>query len=317
MATAFSGWGNHHKYVEFDHNTFVNMAGENRLFQFNYITDSVKVTNNIFMNCFFAGDYPTKMLDDKAADAKWGDNEGTLAFFFCPDSIPVDKNQWIVSNNNVFYTDNFADSMATYPDTVVLPPVMSPNYEAWRGDLAADVYFEEALDFPSFPATPTWVWKNKYHDTEGLLVEHGYFVPVHPQDASADTNWYKFDVNSVDFSYPETSQSATAATDGGQIGSRLFPLTSSSSIKDQKVNNLDVSTYPIPADDQITFKFNDSSIRNVNISIYSLTGSILISEELLNADTEVTFDVSEFASGIYLYSISTVEGKKTGKFLVE
>ena len=55
MATLFAGWGQEHKYVEFDHNTFVNMAGQNRIFQFNRIVDTVKVTNNIFMNSFFRG----------------------------------------------------------------------------------------------------------------------------------------------------------------------------------------------------------------------------------------------------------------------
>lgn len=314
MAVAFSGWGNHHKYVEFDHNTFVNMAGQNRLFQFNHIVDSVKVTNNIFMNCFFAGDYPNKMLEDKAADAKHGSNPGTLAYFFCPDSLPQDKNQWTISNNNVFYTADFADSMATYPDTIVLPPVMSPNYAAWRGDLANDVYFEEVLDFPSVPATPTWVWKNYYTDVNGELPFPGYFVPVHPQDATADSVWYKFDVNSIDMSYSANSASATAGTDGGQIGSRLFTLTTS--VKDVK-NAVGVSAYPNPANDYITFKFTNGNIRNGNVTIYSLTGAILKSESISQFDSEVTIDLTEFEKGIYLYSIQNAEGSNSGKFVVE
>jgi hypothetical protein len=312
MSVCFSGWGNHHKYVEFDHNTFVNMACENRLFQFNNIVDSVKVTNNIFMNCFFAGDYPNKMLDDKAADAKHGDNPGTLAFFFAPDSLPPNKDQWMISNNNVFFTENLADSMATYPDTIIMPPVISPNFAGWLGDATSDVFFEEALEFPSAPETPTWVWKNRYNDPD--LTEHGYFVPVHP--AVADSNWYKFDVNSIDVSYDINSISATAGTDGSFIGSRLYAPTGVVIGVNEMKKDLQITPYPNPAKDQITFKFNEG-IGSGNITIYSITGAVQASQEIHQQDDQLKLDLSSYADGIYLYKIATDRLKSYGKFAVK
>ena len=210
------------------------------------------------------------MPDDKAADASHGDYPGTLAYFNAYDSLPPDSNQWTISNNNIFYTENFADSVATYPDTVVMPPVLSPNFAEWLGDAAADVYFEEVLDFPSTPETPTWVWKNFYNDPD--LTEHGYFVPAHP--LADDPNWYKFDPNSIDLSYLDRSISATAGTDGGQIGSRLFDLISTVGVETSE-NHLAVTPYPNPASGYVTFRFSDRMNGPGKMEIYSVTGQLL------------------------------------------
>ena len=312
MATLFAGWGQEHKYVEFDHNTFVNMAGQNRIFQFNRIVDTVKVTNNIFMNCFFSGDYPAKMPDDKAADASHGDYPGTLAYFNAYDSLPPDRNQWTISNNNIFYTENFADSVATYPDTVVMPPVLSPNFAEWLGDAAADVYFEEVLDFPSTPETPTWVWKNFYNDPD--LTEHGYFVPAHP--LADDPNWYKFDPNSIDLSYLDRSISATAGTDGGQIGSRLFDLISTVGVETSE-NHLAVTPYPNPASGYVTFRFSDRMNGPGKMEIYSVTGQLLKETPFDPYTKEVRVDLIGFTKGLYVYKLISLQEGITGKFIVK
>lgn len=319
--TINSTWQKQHGYWEFDHNTFVNVSGHPRMFQFSKYVDTVKITNNIFANCLFSGDYPTKLLDDKEFDAKHsqygGDTDGTMAFFMCYDSLPVDQNKWKISNNNVFYTQDVLDDIEAYSvdpnDTVSLARVMSPNFEGWYS-ASDDVYFEEVLNFGTYFKPPTFFSANWYADPSAEITVQCH--PVYPEIAGDSIDYY-FDHDVFDFSYLETDISATAGTDGGPIGSPMFPPRQGSSIKDRNVNSLDVTPYPNPANDQITFKFNDSNSRNGNVTIYSLTGSELRSKEIINSDSKVTIDLSDFENGIYLYSIVTEEGRKAGKFVVE
>ena len=74
-------------------------------------------------------------------------------------------------------------------------------------------------------------------------------------------------------------------------------------------NNINLSVYPNPAKDQITFDFKEASI----VNIYSSDGKMLFSKKINGAHT---IDVSKFAHGLYLYQAQVGNQIKSGTFQI-
>lgn len=80
-------------------------------------------------------------------------------------------------------------------------------------------------------------------------------------------------------------------------------------LSEQSLNS--VSIFPNPTDGQINFTSLPAS---ANISIYTLTGELII--EYTNCNSEVTVDLRTFSSGLYLYQVKYREGILSGKLIM-
>lgn len=83
-------------------------------------------------------------------------------------------------------------------------------------------------------------------------------------------------------------------------------------VNEQEIAN--ISTYPNPATDQVTF--NLGSIETANLEMFNVVGEKIHSETLSTANR--TIDMSAFAKGTYVWRISELNGTplKSGKLLL-
>ena len=74
-----------------------------------------------------------------------------------------------------------------------------------------------------------------------------------------------------------------------------------------------VFIYPVPATDQVNFRFDIGVAEKIVITVTDITGKTIIVKQLPNATvgTIQQLDLNGFAAGTYFYSIRA--GEKTGK----
>ena len=76
-----------------------------------------------------------------------------------------------------------------------------------------------------------------------------------------------------------------------------------------------IKIYPNPAQDKVNVMIGNSS--DVNISIVDIQGQILITDVVKNSlNAQRTYDVSNFASGIYFLKITTGTQSSTSKIII-
>jgi hypothetical protein len=79
-------------------------------------------------------------------------------------------------------------------------------------------------------------------------------------------------------------------------------------------NNEELSVFPNPATDQVTFSWNENS-GMLNLKMFQPNGTCVIDKEISSNET---VDVSDLSKGIYFYRLSNKnEIVKTGKLVVE
>jgi hypothetical protein len=70
--------------------------------------------------------------------------------------------------------------------------------------------------------------------------------------------------------------------------------------------------YPNPTTSALTFELNNA--KNATVKIYDLKGNMVCSKDLSSMNT---VQVSNLASGLYNYIVTTNEGSTKGKFVKE
>lgn len=76
----------------------------------------------------------------------------------------------------------------------------------------------------------------------------------------------------------------------------------------------DVSLYPNPSSDIVTLKFN--AAYNASITIFDITGKVLLNDVIKDNSTSYKFDVSELNSGMYFYQMTINNSTISNKFSV-
>ena len=83
--------------------------------------------------------------------------------------------------------------------------------------------------------------------------------------------------------------------------------------------DMNVNVFPNPASDHTTFAFKLTQKAVVTISIYNSSGrrvAELGNSWLPEGTHQIVYNTSELAGGLYLYSLSTKNGKVTGRLIV-
>jgi hypothetical protein len=88
------------------------------------------------------------------------------------------------------------------------------------------------------------------------------------------------------------------------------------SAKDLKSTYKISNAYPNPANQvfNLDYKFADS--QTARIEVLNVTGSLLLSQVLINSESKQTFDVSTLKSGVYFYNIIVDDKKVSSKKLI-
>ena len=79
------------------------------------------------------------------------------------------------------------------------------------------------------------------------------------------------------------------------------------------------NAFPNPVKDVVTFSYNLTQSSDVQVSIQDVTGKTILVENFQGqgaGSQQINLDMSEYNSGIYIYSISTDTNRSTGKLVV-
>jgi len=84
-------------------------------------------------------------------------------------------------------------------------------------------------------------------------------------------------------------------------------------------NDIEISAYPNPFNASTTFSFDIPELSLVHLDIYDIAGRLvttLMDQSAPAGSYTKTFDASEFASGVYIYSVRANDFQKHGKILL-
>ena len=100
---------------------------------------------------------------------------------------------------------------------------------------------------------------------------------------------------------------ATAMDNSGKTSSRKITVWQVGDAILSVTNGIEFAVMPNPANEYITIQLGES-LNNANVSIYSITGQMVLSESL--QDNSLTVDVSNLSNGAYIIRIAN--GEKVG-----
>lgn len=87
-----------------------------------------------------------------------------------------------------------------------------------------------------------------------------------------------------------------------------------SSISTLDFNNLQI--FPNPANANLTVNFELDNTQNIDITVYTVTGNKVATQNFNANSVSTTFNTSNFNEGVYILKIETEKGVKTQKFVV-
>ncbi len=154
-------------------------------------------------------------------------------------------------------------------------------------------------------------------------LKKGDFVDIYDATTSPATLWNRFDiynmptynVYNINFSKMKVNFVADNWEEGTGFELEYYAilnLANNSGIEE-------LTLYPNPANDFITVKFSDSESDIISCKIFDITGKLLQEESIDHngGESVKNFDVSNLASGLYLFQLETKKGKDIRKFAIQ
>ncbi len=164
---------------------------------------------------------------------------------------------------------------------------------------------------PSFTNIPCLRLKTTFNKTISVYLHN-----------SITNTWEAMEIPSNETYYTYNWLSNTHKTsllridqDGANEYSAEYLLNTETSFVDENNNNINISLYPTPADNEINVSGVDE---NCNILIFDINGRN-IANRSLTAKISNKIDVSNLSNGTYIYRIISDEGKNfiDGRFVIE
>jgi len=84
-------------------------------------------------------------------------------------------------------------------------------------------------------------------------------------------------------------------------------------------SNFNISEpYPNPANNNVSFNYNNDGIRDAQLNIYSIVGSLVKEIKLTNNSGSLKINTSELKEGFYFYKLSSENREiESGKFIIK
>lgn len=296
-----------HNYLEFDGNTFFNVAGRHGCFQLSR-ANTVKITNNIFMNPIMLGTTPAFTDEQNQPDSDTH-KVFTLDTLYAATSITM-------ASNNVFWTQDVIDVWADI-DSVSRPAVLSMLMKDALGADTTSAFFEEVISLESVPMNITQYIEDLYNDpTSDSMFD--YVVEDITSAGTAFDNGNLFDFTTFSVCYDVNTTSATASTTGGPIGNVVGCDALLSDLTEEMVNLIDFKVMPNPVDGMASVQFFLPEPATVEVVVSDLQGRTL---EILSSGNRVgnqsiNWDASRLSAGMYLLQLNTPDGRLIQKVII-
>ena len=156
--------------------------------------------------------------------------------------------------------------------------------------------------------------------SEDYLDEHnGRFcvTPEYPNGiycyfATVDANWN----SAYPYAVGPTFYGVYDASTVNSIPSGTTAYTSTVSINDNMLNNVEINIYPNPATDFIVMQFNTLVKENIDVELFNITGKRIQKTVLYQGSTIANFNTKELANGQYLIKFTTHNKTLTKKIVI-
>jgi hypothetical protein len=260
-------------------------------------------TNNLVVNSALFG---SDTITNRKAELPYleGSDAVTISgpFAVCPFTLTeVDSfNTVLTMSNNNIVQEAAVNALFDAGQQVSNPPLFNNEFAELIGE--ATVYFEEEITFNNVPATP-YDMISDFVAKADTVSEGFQLAPEY------NIEYMKYDL--LDLGYSGASQSATAATDGGQLGDRRWEVSSTSAVEDHlaaaKQLKL-IQNFPNPFSESTTVRFMLKEATDVNLTIYNLVGAQvrLVKDQFYSQGThEVTIHRGNLEAGIYFLKLSS------------
>ena len=284
-------------YAYINNNTIVNVGQMGVTFG---PASTVIMTNNLVMN---AGFMPKSINEDEWIVLSVDSIDGVAPM--------------VTMTNNTAYMDS--TRVAPYlNDTLEYTPFMNATLMAateGTGDLNENlnIVFTDGPPFnesmliygydPAFPIADAPFWEE----------------PAIPGPGEGGNGIYHLDVP-YDFGYANTI-AYTGGTDGLQVGDRRWEASAAVGVNTQPEQSMELSVYPMPANQQVTIGFTIDSESLVQIEVYNLTGARVAN--VVNAQYPAgshsftwNFD-GAVGNGMYILRVNAGGASSSAKIIVQ
>ena len=297
-----------HNYLEFDHNTIFNVAGRHGCFQLGRV-NTVKITNNIFMNPIMLGTSPIYTDEQNQPDDE-AHKVFTMDTVYAATNISM-------SGNNVYWTQDVIDAWAMY-DSVSRPAVLSQLVKQVLGADTATAFFEEVITFPNVPQNITQYVIDLYNNPASDSMFDFIVEDISLAGTSFD-NGNLYDFSQFDICYDAGTVSATASNISGAIGNitgcaALLALD----ISKEDAALIDFKVVPNPVTESADIVFNLAQNTRVEVKLMDLQGRTIqvLANGALAGSQRIALDASQMSAGMYILQLSTPEGSLIQKVMV-
>ncbi len=287
-------------YVKVDHCTGLTTSGWHGYLQLGKAHEVV-VTNNIFFNPIAFGSHYNRV--DGGTEVEQSQPEKDLMYVITLDTIFADS-EITVSNNNIFWEQQYKDLWAAYPDTTTAPGLVNPTLLAAN---TGDPFFDEELTFVAPPPSTYDYHEAALKDlTATIYPENFYFGVAEDIDASYGTSATSYTAAAGGFPlgdlnwYPEKKAEWDAA--GRPVTALIEPLSSIATQFELSQN------YPNPFNPSTVINFTIPKAGNVKLAVYDALGrevEVLVDNKMNAGTYKATWNAANQATGIYFYSITT------------
>jgi alpha-glucosidase len=91
---------------------------------------------------------------------------------------------------------------------------------------------------------------------------------------------------------------------GGQVA--IFKELNDPTINEESGNDPEMTLYPNPADDFVFLELNDSSVTKAEVSLFSMEGKKLFTQDLYSTNGIFRVNVAPIPSGVYFVTVETI-----------
>ena len=293
--------------------TFLNCGNFRPSFSIQSVRE-LTFTNNLVVNPALFG---TDTITNRKAEVPYLEGSDAVTTFgpfeVCPFTLTeVDSfNTNVTMSNNNIYQEDAVNVLFDAGVQVTKPQFFNNEFLEVIDELTAS--FEEAITFNIAPATP-YAMIAEFVARADTVSDGTQLAPTY------DMEYFKYDT--LDMGYNANTQSATAATDGGQIGDRRWQLVGVS-VEDHVAgvsNSKLFQNYPNPFSESTTVSFMLKETSEVNLTIYNLLGAQvrLVEDNYYSPGTHrVTIERGNLEAGVYLLRLSTQRDSEIIKLTVK
>jgi hypothetical protein len=319
------------KYVLIDHNSFINGMGFHGLLNLGNVGKQVSIKNNLFYDAFAAGEDST----DGVRAAEWANTgekypsgKNKMYWIF---TAPNDTTKWIVRNN--VYTISSAGQ--AFFNAHTKEPIVegNPLSQHIRKRLGAD----STKAFSKISLTPNKIPKLMTNMMEWYLSPTGGNKTKNTPSSLWDKTKHDMDRRTVTY-FTDTLDASYGTTVTAYTGAeRNFPVGDLNWYKTKKTEwiaagGTDVKNpealptgftleqnYPNPFNPSTSIRYTLPIESKVKLEVFDLLGrsvDVLVDDLKPAGFYEVSFDASKFASGVYIYRITTFQNTISKKMLL-